>query len=153
MSIRRRINVEISTTVEISMLFRRPSKYSYVFQRFFDDRRNFDVDSTLNQRRNARWDRPMTYFCRFEERSRFSYTHCVSIDFVVDFFSEAEYAYKKNRQIIPMMFEEGFEPTDWLGFIMGTDLYYRAFTDELLEEEFVNLVRKLGNKGRATTEG
>ncbi len=50
---RRRINVEISTTVEISTLFRRPSKYSNVFQRFFDDRRNFDVDSTLNQRRKC----------------------------------------------------------------------------------------------------
>ena len=29
------------------------SKYSYVFQRFFDDRRKFDVDSTLNQRRKC----------------------------------------------------------------------------------------------------
>ncbi len=49
----RRINVEISTTVEISTLFRGPSKYSYVFQRVFDDRRNVDVDSTLNQRRKC----------------------------------------------------------------------------------------------------
>ena len=29
------------------------TKYSYVFQRFFDDRRNIDVDSTLNQRRKC----------------------------------------------------------------------------------------------------
>ncbi len=44
---RRRINVKILTTVEISTLFRRPSKYSFVFQRFFDD------DSTLKQRRKC----------------------------------------------------------------------------------------------------
>ncbi len=50
---RHRINVEISTTVTISSLLRWPSKYSYVFQHFFDDCRNFDVDSTLNQRRKC----------------------------------------------------------------------------------------------------
>ena len=46
---RRRINVEISTTVEISTFFRRPSKYSYVFQRFFDveiSTCRFKVEST-----------------------------------------------------------------------------------------------------------
>ncbi len=47
MSIRRLINVEISTTVEISTLFRLPLKYAYVF---------FDGDSTLNQRQNCPLD-------------------------------------------------------------------------------------------------
>ena len=51
-SIRRWINIQISTTVEISTLFWWLSKYSYVFQRFFDNRRNIDVDSTLNQHPN-----------------------------------------------------------------------------------------------------
>ena len=42
---RRRINVEISRSVKISTLFfRQPSKYSYVFQHFFECR--FNIEST-----------------------------------------------------------------------------------------------------------
>ncbi len=64
---RRRINVEIPTTVEISTLFRRPSKYSYVFQRFY-----FDVDSTLIQRRKC----PLGSYCKADIPP---YTKCLNV--------------------------------------------------------------------------
>ena len=51
------------------------------------------------------------------------------------------------------MFEAKFKPSDWLGLITGTNLYYRVYTDELLEEEFPNLIRSLGDKGKAKTKG
>ena len=61
--------------------------------------------------------------------------------------SEATYARTKKKTIIPLKFDD-YEPSDWLGLIMGSKLYYKVHTDEVLEEVFPNLVRELGAKGR-----
>ena len=50
-----RINVKMSTTVEISMLFRRPSKYSNVIQRFFEVEISTSIQRWINVK-NVRWE-------------------------------------------------------------------------------------------------
>ncbi|XP_015780019.1 PREDICTED: uncharacterized protein LOC107357901 [Acropora digitifera] len=37
--------------------------------------------------------------------------------------SEAEYAYTRRKQIIPLMMEENYKPDGWLGIILGSKLY------------------------------
>ncbi|XP_072020743.1 uncharacterized protein [Amphiura filiformis] len=43
--------------------------------------------------------------------------------------SEAQYAHKLKRPIIPLLMEEGYDPDGWLGFILGTKLYYKFCCD------------------------
>jgi TIR domain len=38
--------------------------------------------------------------------------------------SEAEYAFKLRKQIIPVMTQEGYTPDGWLGIIIGSRLYF-----------------------------
>ncbi|XP_072050802.1 uncharacterized protein [Amphiura filiformis] len=45
--------------------------------------------------------------------------------------TEAEYAYKKKKVIIPLLVEQGYDPDGWLGALQGTKLYYKFFTDDL----------------------
>ena len=40
------------------------------------------------------------------------------------FYTEANYAYKLKRPIIPLLMEENYDPDGWLGIILGTKLYY-----------------------------
>ncbi|XP_072021923.1 uncharacterized protein [Amphiura filiformis] len=61
--------------------------------------------------------------------------------------TEAEYAFKKNRSIIPLM-AENHDPTGWLGVLLGSRLYYRVDTDDQLNQNFPALIRALGDKGR-----
>ncbi|XP_074615176.1 uncharacterized protein LOC141874718 isoform X1 [Acropora palmata] len=37
--------------------------------------------------------------------------------------SEAEYAYQRRKQIIPLMMEESYSPDGWLGIILGSKLW------------------------------
>ncbi|XP_044170071.1 uncharacterized protein LOC122954105 [Acropora millepora] len=54
--------------------------------------------------------------------------------------SEAEYAYTRRKQIIPLMMEENYKPDGWLGIILGSKLYMNFKEDthkgvkELLKE-------------------
>ncbi|XP_072043017.1 uncharacterized protein [Amphiura filiformis] len=64
--------------------------------------------------------------------------------------SEAVNAYHLKKRIIPLIFESTFKlgDTDWLSFIVRPRLYFRFDTDELLEENFPDLLRALGDSGR-----
>ena len=46
------------------------------------------------------------------------------------FYTEANYAYKLKRPIIPLLMEEGYDPDGWLGIILGTKLYYKFTCDQ-----------------------
>ncbi|XP_072015716.1 uncharacterized protein [Amphiura filiformis] len=61
---------------------------------------------------------------------------------------EAEYAFQKDKVIIPLKVEENFQPTGWLGILMGTALYYQAHSDEMLDKVFSDVVKELGDKGK-----
>ncbi len=45
------------------------------------------------------------------------------------YITEANYAYKLKRPIIPLLMEEGYDPDGWLGIILGTKLYYKFCCD------------------------
>ncbi|XP_077984364.1 uncharacterized protein LOC144438999 [Glandiceps talaboti] len=62
--------------------------------------------------------------------------------------SEAEYTYKLQKPYIPIRVEPNYSPDGWLGILVGTRLYFDFSSDELLEKNFDNLVRELGEKGR-----
>ena len=67
-------------------------------------------------------------------------------------YPEANYAYKKQKPIIPLMVEEGYDPDGWLVyfFIQVTCMkkYIRAYNDEILDKDMPDLMRELGNKGK-----
>ena len=61
--------------------------------------------------------------------------------------SEASYAYKLKKPIVPLLAESDYEPDGWLGALAGMLLYYRIYSDEVMTSDFKSLVRELGNKG------
>ncbi|XP_072016277.1 uncharacterized protein [Amphiura filiformis] len=65
---------------------------------------------------------------------------------------EAEYAFQKDKVIIPLKVEKDFQPTGWLGLLMGTALYYQAHSDEMLDTIFSDVVKELGDKGKRAKE-
>lgn len=44
--------------------------------------------------------------------------------------SEAQYAYKRKRPVIPLLVQDGYDPDGWLGLIVGTKLYYKFCSDK-----------------------
>ncbi|PAA73516.1 hypothetical protein BOX15_Mlig009876g2, partial [Macrostomum lignano] len=51
---------------------------------------------------------------------------------------EAEYAVRRRKQLVPLLLEHKYKPDGWLGFIMGTQLYYNFSRNK--EESFAKLV-------------
>ena len=46
---------------------------------------------------------------------------------LLSLFSEAEYAFEKQRHIIPLKLQTGYKPDGWLGFI-GAGKYFFDFS-------------------------
>ena len=40
--------------------------------------------------------------------------------------TEAEYAFQKQKRVIPVIMERGFKPSGWLGALVGTLLYFNV---------------------------
>ena len=62
--------------------------------------------------------------------------------------SEASYAYKKRRPIVPLMMEEGYDPDGWLGALVGLKLYFVMYSKHQVEQQLANLMQELGTRGR-----
>ncbi|XP_072031839.1 uncharacterized protein [Amphiura filiformis] len=60
--------------------------------------------------------------------------------------TEASYAYKLKKPIVPLLVEPDYDPDGWLGALAGMLLYYRAHSDEALNTDLNSLVKELGNK-------
>lgn len=45
---------------------------------------------------------------------------------------EASYAHKSKKNVIPLLVEEGYSPTGWLGLLVGNALWYAAYTSDLV---------------------
>ncbi|XP_072051356.1 uncharacterized protein [Amphiura filiformis] len=54
--------------------------------------------------------------------------------------TEAEYAYKLKKTVIPLLIEDGYQPDGWLGLLQGTKLYYNFYSDELMKTELPRLL-------------
>eukprot|EP01050_Picozoa_sp_SAG11_P000710 SAG11_NODE_24_length_24699_cov_10.132195_13_plen_723_part_00 len=69
---------------------------------------------------------------------------------------EAQYAMQREVETVPLMLEEGYRADGWLGFMMGTRLWYGFYgsvvsCDEdggLFEQKVSELCRELGDRGR-----
>ncbi|XP_072051437.1 uncharacterized protein [Amphiura filiformis] len=57
--------------------------------------------------------------------------------------TEAEYAYKKKKKVIPLLVEQGYDPDGWLGALQGTKLYYKFFTGDLRKTDMAKLLTAL----------
>ncbi|XP_072031677.1 uncharacterized protein [Amphiura filiformis] len=64
--------------------------------------------------------------------------------------SEASYAYKHSKPIVPVILEEGYKPDGWLGLFVGMQLYYELHSNELMEQNLPALIRDIGRRGAAT---
>ena len=40
------------------------------------------------------------------------------------YFSEAEYAFRLKKRIIPLCMEQGYRPDGWLGLVIGAKIVY-----------------------------
>jgi len=49
--------------------------------------------------------------------------------------TEAEYAYKLKKEIVYIMTEENYKPRGWLGALLGNNLYYNPWKNELFNEQ------------------
>ncbi|XP_072028525.1 uncharacterized protein [Amphiura filiformis] len=62
--------------------------------------------------------------------------------------SEASYAYKlnkkRNKKIIPLLLQDGYEPDGWLGLLQGMDLYYAFHSDDQLNKNMGELLKAIG---------
>jgi hypothetical protein len=65
--------------------------------------------------------------------------------------AEANYAHQRKKPMLPLMLEEGYAPSGWLGFLLGTKLWYGFIGDTMKTEvafaakmnELVTMVDKL----------
>eukprot|EP01048_Picozoa_sp_COSAG05_P010549 COSAG05_NODE_935_length_6533_cov_123.704694_3_plen_1143_part_00 len=68
---------------------------------------------------------------------------------------EAQYAYQRQKEMVPLMVEEGYCADGWLGMLLGTRVWY-AFcgsvlsSDALFEGKMEELRRELGDRGQHT---
>ncbi|XP_046358633.2 uncharacterized protein LOC124136687 [Haliotis rufescens] len=65
---------------------------------------------------------------------------------------EAEYTYKLKKTMVPVLLQGGYQPTSWLGIILGTKLYFDMSPGKDFGAKLKELVRELGDNGRITEE-
>ena len=66
---------------------------------------------------------------------------------------EAQYAFQREKDMVPMMMEDGYRPDGWLGMFLGVRLWY-GFIGATLDSEGAfegkidELCRELGERGK-----
>ncbi|XP_072013546.1 uncharacterized protein [Amphiura filiformis] len=66
--------------------------------------------------------------------------------------SEARYAYKLDKKVIPLMFQKDYKPDGWLGLLQGMDLYYAFDSDDQISKNMGQLLKAIaGDYPKATT--
>ena len=66
---------------------------------------------------------------------------------------EAQYAFQREKDMVPLMVEEGYRADGWLGMLLGVRLYYVFFgstlsSDAAFEGKMEELCRELGDRGK-----
>ncbi|XP_072031674.1 uncharacterized protein [Amphiura filiformis] len=65
--------------------------------------------------------------------------------------SEASYAYKKEKPLIGVMVEDGYEPDGWLGLLLGMQLYYNGYSEELMRKNISSIINEIKERGYRNT--
>ncbi|CAK8692291.1 unnamed protein product [Clavelina lepadiformis] len=60
--------------------------------------------------------------------------------------TEAEYAYKLRKPIIPLLLNPGYDPDGWLGALLGTKLYVDLSSENDCEGKFPDVVNMIMSK-------
>jgi hypothetical protein len=66
---------------------------------------------------------------------------------------EAQYAHQREKDMVPLMVEEGYRADGWLGMLLGTRLYYVFYggtvsSEAAFEGKMEELCRELGDRGQ-----
>ena len=67
---------------------------------------------------------------------------------------EAQYAFQQQKDMVPLMLEEGYSAKGWLGMMLGVRLWYGFYgtvleTEALFKGKVDELCRELGERGKA----
>ena len=65
----------------------------------------------------------------------------VSIEFI--YIAEANYAFRLEKEIIPLKLQEGYTAKGWLGFIESTEYFYKFTNEEQFEENCNKLLHAI----------
>lgn len=71
-----------------------------------------------------------------------------TIDPPIHFISEAEYAYKLQREIIPLKIQPGYTANGWLGMLIGMKLFFDLTSPSERESTYQQVVNAIGDKGK-----
>ena len=68
---------------------------------------------------------------------------------------EAQYAYQRQKEMIPVLLEEGYRADGWLGMLLGVRLWYAFYgtvlsSEAAFEGKMEELCREIGDRGRVT---
>lgn len=65
--------------------------------------------------------------------------------------TEAEYAFKLGKDIVPLQLQAGYRPDGWLGILTGAKHYFEFIPDNSFEDKMKELIRELGERGKAVS--
>ena len=86
------------------------------------------------------WRYHFYHHCKFQYFSAEHIINCHIFCFLL-LSTEAQYAYKLEKDIVPLLLERGYEADGWLGFILGVKLFFE-FTDKYPFQEKSDGLRK-----------
>ena len=69
---------------------------------------------------------------------------------------EAQYAHQQQKEMVPLMLEEGYRPNGWLGMLLGVRIWYGFYgsvlgSEDAFEGKMAELCRELGDRGKCAT--
>ncbi|XP_072035118.1 uncharacterized protein [Amphiura filiformis] len=62
--------------------------------------------------------------------------------------TEASYAYKMKKPIVPLLVEDAYDPDGWLGALVGMLLYYKIEDQTTLQKQLPQIMKELGENAR-----
>ncbi|XP_071962694.1 uncharacterized protein [Antedon mediterranea] len=65
--------------------------------------------------------------------------------------TEATYAYKQNKPILPLIVQHNYTADGWLGAFIGTLKYYPLYKDSMVATEFQNIKSEIGERGKVNS--
>ena len=74
--------------------------------------------------------------------------HLSCFSFVL--ITEAEYAFMKRKDIVPVRVQHRYNADGWLGILVGTKLYFDFTRSDSFDMMMSNLIRELGCRGRSS---
>src|SRR4051812_40356721 len=57
--------------------------------------------------------------------------------------AEAEYSFQRKVPIVPVMVESNYRPDGWLGFLLGSKLWYSAWDDSTTQSQLPSLLKDI----------